>query len=105
MIWFPEGYVWPRKRSAWVALLNPLPAPQDVTVTLMADGEAARTRSLTLAARSRTSQDVGAWFALPGTGDRAFGLEVDCLRCAASLVMWDARFELPAVSAPIVGCR
>lgn len=63
----------------------------------------AKTHEVVLAPRSRMSFNVGDVFGL--SGDQSFGLEVLCAVCAASLVMWDAEYTTPAVSAPVIGCR
>lgn len=105
MIWFPEGYWWPRRRIPWVAVINPLSSTQTVTVALMRESAPSVVQSFTVAARSRVSREVSELFSSLRP-EEAFGLEVECAgACAASLVMWDAQYSTPAVSAPIVGCR
>jgi len=86
-----------------MGLVNPLQAEQRALVTLFLESGQVKTHERLLAPRSRVSFDVGEVFDL--RGDRSFGLEVFCPLCAASLVMWDAAYTVPAVSAPIVGCR
>lgn len=103
MIVFPEGYVWPGRRVAWLALVNPRREAQTVTVTLLQESGELGTRTTTVGPRGRVGLEVGAWFGL--TRDTAFGLEVGCAGCAASLVMWDAAYTWPAASVPVEGCR
>lgn len=104
MLWFPEGQVWPGRRSAWLGLLNPTGFDQRVLVTLMTDGPAER-RTVTVRPQRRAVVELGALFGLT-QHDQPFGLEVLCGdQCAASLVMWDAEFRYPNPAVPIVGCR
>lgn len=105
MIWFPEGYWWPRRRIPWLAVINPLSSPQTITVALLRSADAAVVQTRAIAPRSRVSWEVSDLFTTLRADD-AFGLEVECPgACAASLVMWDAGYSTPAVSAPVFGCR
>jgi len=89
---------------AWLAALNPHASrATTVTVRLLLERGNVLERTLPVPARSRRSIEVAPFFDL--RGDHAFGVEVECDGCAASLVMWDAGYTTPAVSAPIVGCR
>lgn len=90
---------------AWLAALNPhADRAAAITVRLLLERGDVLERQFTVPRRSRRSFEVAALFGLQ-RGDHAFGLEVECDGCAASLVMWDASYTTPAVSAPIVGCR
>lgn len=105
MIWFPEGYWWPRRRIPWLAVINPLSSPQTITVVLLRDSHPSVMQTWTVPARARVSREVPDLFTTLRPDD-AFGLEVECPgACAASLVMWDAGYTTPAVSAPVFGCR
>lgn len=96
MIWFAEAYRWPTG-STWLALLNPRPEPQTMTVALLGT---TITRTLTLAARSRLVVELGSWGA---SGD--FGVEVACgSTCAAALTMWDRQMATAHESVPVLGC-
>lgn len=89
---------------AWLAALNPhADRAAAITVRLLLERGDVLERRFTVARRSRQSFEVAALFGL--RGDHSFGVEVECDGCAASLVMWDAGYMTPAVSAPIVGCR
>lgn len=74
-----------------------------IWVRLMTNGGGVLEQKFKVPSQTRVSVDVGSLFGL--RGDVAFGVEVECDGCAASLVMWDAAYTVPAVSAPIVGCR
>ena len=89
---------------AWLATLNPhATRAQAITVRLLLERGNVLERQFTVPPRSRRSAEVADLFSL--RGDVAFGVEVECDGCAASLAMWDAGYTTPAVSAPIVGCR
>lgn len=98
MIWFAEAYRW-SSGSSWLGVVNPLPAPQTVTVAILGRDV---TRAITVPARGRLSVELGEWGL---SGD--FGVEVRCGGpvCAASLVMWDQKFATAHESSPIVGCE
>ena len=86
-----------------MGLLNYTEADQAVVVRLLRETGGPLAQTVPVGARTRRGIDVGALFGL--TGDVAFGVEVACDACAASLVMWDTAYTVPAISAPIRGCR
>ena len=89
---------------AWLAALNPhADRAAAITVRLFLERGDVVEKQFTVPRRSRRSVEIAPLFGL--RGDHAFGVEVECDGCAASLVMWDAAYTLPAVSAPILGCR
>lgn len=94
--------MWPGRRSAWAGLLNLDTSVQTVTLTLLTEGPP-QVRTVLVGPRNRIGVELGGLFGL--VSDTAFGLEVRCTRCAVSLVMWDASFTSPAVSAPLLGCQ
>ena len=95
-MWFAEAY---RRAdtTAWLALVNPTRMPQDVRVEVLGQDIV---RTVRVAPRARVVQELGDWGA---AGE--FGVEVACgTVCAASLVLWDAGYQRPNTSVPVVGC-
>lgn len=97
MSYFAEAYRRP-DTTAWLALVNPTRAPQDVRVELLG---ANIIRTVSVPPRSRVVQELGGWGA---SGE--FGVEVACdTVCASSLVLWDRDYQRPNTSVPMVGCE
>ena len=97
MIWFSEAYRWP-DGSTWLGILNPTTMAQEVRVTVLGRDVV---RTVTVPARGRVAQELGAWGV---SGD--FGLEVRCdTVCAAALTMWNRQMTVAHESVPMVGCE
>lgn len=60
---------------------------------------AAVTRTLALPPRSRQAWELGDWGV---RGD--CGVEVRCVGCVASLVLWDRAYERAYAALPLTGC-